>query len=135
MKVFVDTNVWVSGRFRPGLCAQLLEALIESGSDILLDERVLDEFMRIARDKLKVDAPLLARAAVFFHQYTAQVPAAGTPTAGIPDPDDAWIIAAALAAGADWFVTGDRALLDLGTVEGLPILSPRTAYERLSGLG
>lgn len=90
--------------------------------------------MRIARDKLKVDEPLLARAAVFFHQYAVQVPAAATPAAGVPDPDDAWIIAAALDAGTDLFVTGDKALLELGVIEGLPIVSPRAAYERLRGL-
>ncbi len=134
MKVFVDTNVWLSGRFRPGLCAELLEALLESDTAILLDARVLDEFMRIARDKLKVDEPLLARAAAFFHEYAVRVPAAATPAAGVPDPDDAWIIAAALGAGADLFVTGDKALLELGAIEGLPIIAPRTAYERLHGL-
>lgn len=134
MKVFVDTNVWLSGRFRPGLCAELLETLLESDTAILLDARVLDEFLRIARDKLKVDEPLLARTAAFFHQYAVQVPAAATPAAGVPDPDDAWIIAAALAAGADLFVTGDKALLELGAIEGLPIIAPRTAYQRLRGL-
>lgn len=91
--------------------------------------------MRIARDKLKVDEPLLARAAAFFHQSGVPVPAAAAPTAGVPDPDDAWIIAAALNAGADLFVTGDKALLELGAVQGLPIIDPRTAYERLRGLG
>lgn len=135
MKVFVDTNVWLSGRFRPGLCAELLDALVESDAAILLDARVLDEFMRIARDKLKVDEPLLVRVAEFFHQYAVQVPAAATPAAGVPDPDDAWIVAAALDAGADLFVTGDKALLGLGAVQGLPIIDPRTAYERLRGLG
>lgn len=134
MKVFVDTNVWLSGRFRPGLCAELLEALVESDTAILLDTRVLDEFMRIARDKLKVDEPLLARAAVFFHQYAVLVPAGAAPAAGVPDPDDAWIIAGALDAGADLFVTGDKALLALGVIESLPIIAPRTAYERLRGL-
>lgn len=134
MKVFVDTNVWLSGRFRPGLCAELLETLLESDTAILLDARVLDEFLRIARDKLKVDEPLLARTAAFFHQYAVQVPAAATPAAGVPDPDDAWIIAAALDAGADLFVTGDKALLELGAIEGLPIIAPRTAYQRLRGL-
>jgi predicted nucleic acid-binding protein len=53
----------------------------------------------------------------------------------VPDPDDAWIIAAALNAGADLFVTGDKALLELGAVQGLPIIDPRTAYARLRGLG
>ncbi len=134
MKAFIDTNVWLSGRFRPGLCAQLLEALIESGIDILLDERVLDEFRRVARDKLGVDQTLLARTELFFHRHGLVVPAARAPAQGVPDPDDAWILAAALNAGAHWFVTGDNALLDLGTLGEMAILSPRGAYERLIAL-
>jgi len=44
VKVFVDTNVWLSGRFWPGLCAELLDGLVESGEDLLLDDRVLANF-------------------------------------------------------------------------------------------
>jgi putative PIN family toxin of toxin-antitoxin system len=134
VKIFVDTNVWLSGRFRPGLCAELLEALVELDATILLDERVLGEFKRIARDKLKVNDVDLARAELFFRDYTVVVPAADEASEGIPDPDDAWIIAAALSAGADLFVTGDKALLALGEIEGLPVVSPREAYQRLRGI-
>ncbi len=134
MKVFIDTNIWLSGRFRPGLCAQLLEALIESGVDLLLDERVLDEFRRVARDKLGVDPALLARTEVFFQRHGLVVPAAPAPAQGVPDPDDAWILAAALNAGVHWFVTGDKALLDPGALGEMTILSPRATYERLISL-
>lgn len=134
MRVFIDTNVWLSGRFWPGLCAELLEGLVENGDDLLLDERVLAEFRRIARDKLKVDEVTLGRAEIFFHQYAVIVPAAETPIAAVPDPDDAWIIAAAVLAGADVFVTGDQALIGMGHAEKLTILAPRQAYQRLRGL-
>jgi len=53
---------------------------------------------------------------------------------GFPDPDDAPILAAALAADAKLFVTGDKALLALGAVDDMAIVDPRTAYERLRGL-
>lgn len=56
------------------------------------------------------------------------------PPDNFPDPDDVAIVGAALTARADAFVTGDKALLDLSRVEDLPILNPRTAYERLIGL-
>jgi predicted nucleic acid-binding protein len=55
VRVFVDTNVWLAGRFGRGLCADLLDALIEDDIEILLDERVLAEFRRIGRDKSAVD--------------------------------------------------------------------------------
>lgn len=131
MRVFVDTNVWLSARFRPGLCSQLIETLLQSGAILLLDPRVHEEFCSITTGKLKVDSATLAIANRFFDRYTLLVPEATQPTPNIPDPDDAWILAAALSARADWFVTGDKALLDLGSVQGLPVLSPRHAYQRL----
>lgn len=117
-----------------GLCADLVAAWVESGTELLLDERVRMEFFRIAETRFLAHAQQIAMAADFFDQACVVVPAAKTPSDRISDPDDAWIIAAALAAGAELFVTGDKALLDLGEVAGLPIVSPRTAYLRLRGL-
>jgi len=131
VKVFVDTNVWLSARLHAGLCARLLEALIEAGAELLLDERVRDEFQRIAKDKFAVDDGLLARTMVFFDDYATLVPAAHEPVASVPDPDDALIVAAALAAAADWFVSGDRDLLACDCPGPLLLLAPREALQRL----
>ena len=57
-----------------------------------------------------------------------------TPSIAIKDADDIAILACALAANADVFVTGDQALLDLRAVDGLPIVSPRQLWSQLSGL-
>jgi predicted nucleic acid-binding protein len=50
----------------------------------------------------------------------------------LPDPDDEPIVASALAGKAQVFVTGDKALLELGSVEDLPIVSPRQFWEMLA---
>src|SRR5688500_13289288 len=49
----------------------------------------------------------------------------------IRDPDDLWVVASAIAGHAEMLVTGDRDLLDFKGKPGLPILSPRTAWEML----
>ena len=51
----------------------------------------------------------------------------------IGDPDDEWVVASAMAGGADVLVTGDAAVLKLGKRAPLPILSPRGLWERLRG--
>ena len=53
----------------------------------------------------------------------------------IPDSDDAPIVACALAALADIFVTGDKALLGIRKIDNMPIVSPRQLWQLLSGIG
>ena len=49
-----------------------------------------------------------------------------------PDPDDNPILATALAAQADYLVSGDKKhLLSLGGVEGVPIITARAAVDAL----
>ena len=49
------------------------------------------------------------------------------------DPDDNWILATAVAGKTDMIVTGDKSdLLSLGSLQGIKIVSPRTALETLS---
>ena len=134
MRVFVDTNIWLAGRFGRGLCADLLEALIEDDIEILLDERVHAEFRRIGRDKFAVDERTLDEADLFFKHYATILSASDTPFPGVPDPDDAFIVAAALSADAGLFVTGDKALLALESLERMQIVDPRTIFMRLRGL-
>jgi predicted nucleic acid-binding protein len=45
--------------------------------------------------------------------------------------NDARLLHAAAAAGAEAFVTGDKAVLNLQAYQGMPILSPRQMFERL----
>jgi putative PIN family toxin of toxin-antitoxin system len=134
VRVFVDTNVWLAGRFGRGLCADLLEALIDEEIEILLDERVLAEFRRIGRDKFAIDDSTLDEADLFFNRYATILSASPTPTVNVPDPDDAFIISAALSADASIFVTGDKALLGLESLGRMQIVDPRTIFMRLRGL-
>ncbi|MBK7144604.1 MAG: putative toxin-antitoxin system toxin component, PIN family [Xanthomonadales bacterium] len=138
MKVVFDSNVWLSGLVARGLCADLLRHALQhhghAGFELMLCAPVRDEVLRTLRDKLQATEPALdaARATM----TSAREIANGTwlPPADFPDADDAPVIAAALAAQADLFVTGDKALLGLGAVQGLPVVAPRQAYLRLRGL-
>ena len=50
------------------------------------------------------------------------------------DPDDAHVLATAVAGRADYLVSGDNDLLDLGEYEGIPILTAGAFLHRLDRL-
>jgi predicted nucleic acid-binding protein len=130
VRVFLDTNVLLSAFFGSGLCDELFSRLLTSGHEILIGEPVAREFVRIARDKFGVAPADLSYALEVLRRQTA-VPAASVEPAGIPDPDDVPVIACALSAGAELFVTGDKAPLALPEMDGMPIVAPRAAWQRL----
>ena len=47
--------------------------------------------------------------------------------------DDDQVIAAAVAAGADWIVSGDADLLSMGRYQGIPIITAAQAVQRIAG--
>lgn len=134
MKVFIDTNVWLSGILGRGVCADLLAALIRARAELLICAEVRAEFTRVARTKFRANEGQIALAEEFFARACQEVAGAADPVPGVPDEADTTILAAALAAHADWFVTGAKPLQDLGSIGAMQILSPRTAFLRLRGI-
>ena len=51
----------------------------------------------------------------------------------VPDPDDAWVVATAVAGRADVLVAGDRALLAAAPDAPLPVVSPQGFWTLLRG--
>jgi predicted nucleic acid-binding protein len=51
------------------------------------------------------------------------------------DPDDDKFVHAALAAQAEWLISGDRDLLDVHAVQGLTMRSPAVALRLLTEMG
>jgi putative PIN family toxin of toxin-antitoxin system len=138
MKVLFDTNIWVSALMTRGLCADLLRLMLRrhgnAGFDLLMCEAVRVETLCILRDKFKATPADIENASTAMMLARDVGESEWQAPKGFPDPDDVAIVGAALGAQADWFVTGDKALLDLGAIEGMAFLAPREAYERLAGL-
>lgn len=135
MKVCLDTNVLASAMFGSGLCVQLFDRLIALGAVVMTTAQVLHELRRVGRDKFRVSEPDLCELLDWLgHRLVVVSDGSADGVSDCPDPDDAPILHGAMLAGADWFVTGDRALLDLGTLGEMAVLSPRSAYERLIAL-
>ncbi|MGB4115757.1 MAG: putative toxin-antitoxin system toxin component, PIN family [Polaromonas sp.] len=128
LRAVIDTNTWVSGLIWAGAPRRLIEAAL-NGDVLSLTSRTLSlEFERVlgypriekALLKRGLSRDDLAGQFAFLNQVVEVVPLA-LPVSR--DPDDDAVLACALAARADFIVSGDQDLLVLGQWAGIPILS------------
>jgi putative PIN family toxin of toxin-antitoxin system len=130
VRVFLDANVLVSAFASRGLCADLLEVVL-LGHDLVLGRHVVREVSKALRGKLKLPAARTAEIVEFVSGEAAQIVHESEPSDASVDPDDALVLGEAIAAHAEVFVTGDAALLKLGTIDKLEIVTPRRFWEML----
>jgi putative PIN family toxin of toxin-antitoxin system len=131
VRVVFDSNIYVSALGIPGGVAErALDAAMEGAFQLALSRPILDEVLGVLSRKFARDAEQLARAAVFLSSVV-EVVAPVRHIQVLADGPDNRVLECAFAAGADLIVTGDQAMLSLGTWEGIEILSLRQFTDRL----
>jgi putative PIN family toxin of toxin-antitoxin system len=128
VKVFLDTNVLVSAVATRGLSADVVRLIIAE-HELLTGTVNLAELQRVLRDKLRAPAKTIRELDALLRTHTIIPKPATLLAVEVRDPDDAWVLASAVAAAADVLVTGDRDLLDLGKRAPLLIVDPRGFWE------
>ena len=125
MKVFLDTNVWLSATVFSGLCEAILMECHQR-EWLLNTPWVQQEAHAVLVRKF----PHVPRALALFDSIWCV--AAITPDVAEPaDDPDARLVQAAQAAGARVFITGDRRVLGWGRQGDMQLLSPRDAWTQL----
>jgi putative PIN family toxin of toxin-antitoxin system len=131
MRVFLDTNVLVSGFATRGLSADVVRLLLAE-HELLTGEVVLEETRRVLTEKFGVPDEKADQIDRLLRQrHVEPVPDADSPVE-VRDPDDEVVLASAIAAGAEILITGDKDLLVVADrVESLRIMTPRTFWEEV----
>ena len=125
MKVFLDTNVLVSGFATRGLCADVIR-LVLAEHELITADVVLNELERVLKQKIHLSGEQIQEILTFLESQTVQPKPISPSSIPVFDKDDQWVLASALAAKANVFVTGDKDLLDVAKeVSGLTITDPR----------
>ena len=126
----LDTNVLVAAFVARGLCQDVLRVVLAEHS-LLASETILEELERTLTDKLRTPAHR-AREVVTFIREQGDVTAPASPAQWPEtDPDDRWIVAAALEGAADVLVTGGKDLLEVSGEVNFRIVTPRGFWESL----
>ena len=126
MKVVVDTNVFVSGVFFGGPPGDVLAAWRDERIELVVSSEIFEEYVRVgerlsARFPRVDTGPALRLVAAF----ATPVSAAPLPEPVCADRDDDKFLACAVAAGAKYVVSGDRALLATSPYRNVAVIRPR----------
>jgi len=128
LKVFIDNNVLVAAYMAQGLCREVL-AYCDRRFDMVVTEAILHEFEAVLRKKFKVPAHRIKAWLEEIRTHYLLVPEPKKVLSRCRDASDDAHLQAALDADCDLLISGDKDLLVLKKVEGLPILSPRQFME------
>ncbi len=129
-RVFLDSNVIFSGLYSPeGAPGIIFEHFVKGNISVVVSQQVLEEVIRTVKEKLPDSLPALRRLLINTPPEVAADPQ-------LPDIKrwtkklhlgDAAILAAAISAQPDYFITGDRHFIenpDIVKETGLSIVMP-----------
>lgn len=125
MKVVLDANVIIAAFAARGLCEALMEVCLNEHEIVLCDD-LFDEILRNLRLKIKLPENIVGDIGELLREHAKIFNPAPLPSNVCRDPDDIKILGLAIASNADYIVTGDKDLLVLKKIQGIPILNPRS---------
>lgn len=120
-RVVADTNVLVSAIEFGGKPKQLLDLAIDGHIVLAISEPILDETRRVLGDKFHRTPEQLRETDRQLRVIASTVTPAESISAVDADPSDDRILECAVAADAEFILSGDKHLLALGSFRGIPI--------------
>lgn len=131
MKVIFDTNVLISAFLTTTGPSQHILSIALQRYDVTLSEYILTEFANKLRQKLKMPEAVVYKAVDFLRRKAIIVSVQETSKHSFSDIKDRLILDLIEVSSANYFITGDKALLELKKMGLTVFLSPREALKVL----
>lgn len=124
IKTILDTNVVISGIFWKGPPFEILTAWQKQRFHLVISLPILYEYRRVLAEMTKRASPVLHSILELIELHSEMVEPFSFAKTVCSDPDDDKFLEAALAADADYVVSGDAALLKLKNYKRIKIVRP-----------
>ena len=127
-----DSNVYISALVFQKKALHILDLAIERGVEIAISDEIVEETIRVLREKFHWSDERLEEAGTTITSITRHV----VPTEKLDvvksDPDNK-IVECAVAAGSDYLVTGDNDILSLGSYGKTEMIKPSDFLAIMTG--
>jgi putative PIN family toxin of toxin-antitoxin system len=129
LRVVFDTIIFVSAFVLPGSRADAaLIRVVDDIDQLVISKVIIDELLTVLARKFARDADELARVAVFLSDLAEVVRPRGRIDV-LQDEADNRILECARTGKVDVIVTGDKAMIELGSYRSINIISLRNFLE------
>jgi len=129
-RITPDSNILISALIFGGNPLRLLEMALSDEVAMFVSDAILQETLRVLRDKFGFSDERLVRAEKYITDCTKRVNPAETLDVVKEDPDDNRVLECAEAAGCEAVITGDLDLLRLGKYREIRIMTVREFLNR-----
>jgi putative PIN family toxin of toxin-antitoxin system len=132
VRIALDSSVLIAAHIsRAGVCAELLEDVLLR-HDLVISDFILEELARKLVEKFNFPKRDTDLAGIFLRRVGTFVQPADLPRDLRRDPTDVPILGTAVAGGCALLISIDRDLLDIQTIQDIPIIRPGDYWRRAS---
>lgn len=130
MRVLLDTNVLVAAFATRGLCQDVFRIVLAENR-LVVGKTILSELECVLRDKLRMPSRQINEAITFVSEHADVISPTAPATWPENDPDDRWVVSAAVEGSVDLVVSGDKDLVSAARAERLQVITPRAFWNLL----
>jgi len=133
MKVVFDSNVFISALLFGGKPRLVFNLVLSGKIDLAISESILEEISEVLlRPKFKLSKSFVKEFIRELEEITELVEPKRRVKVVKADPDDDRIIECAIAAKADYLISGNKDLYELESFEDILILTPTQFLEKFN---
>ena len=131
IKAVLDTNVYLSALFWEGTPHSVFKRALQGDFSIFISPEIVEELTRKLEEKFEAPKPIVDLVETLVLGNAHLVRPEESLNIVQEDPTDNKILECAQQQGADYIVSGDHHLLDIGKYQDIQIVSPREFLETL----